>query len=155
RTLQVVSPGPEGLKDSKQLLIVGVIVEFQCRQCSGVKGDRAKLVVFTGNGQYAGDGIVRGIGFHCELSTGNEVSKDRSGGESFFEHIEGQSALLGEVPGYVFSCEVGQGDDDVQVVVDEASEGLDVLDLPGLGPVADGFDLFTGHGEAGQRKAVA
>ncbi|KIO00548.1 hypothetical protein M404DRAFT_152606, partial [Pisolithus tinctorius Marx 270] len=26
-------------------------------------------------------------------------------------------------------------------------EGLDVLDLLGLRPVTDGFDLFTGHGE--------
>ncbi|KIN95466.1 hypothetical protein M404DRAFT_165679, partial [Pisolithus tinctorius Marx 270] len=153
--LQVVSPGLEGFKDSKQLLIVGVIVEFWHRQCLGVQGDWAKLVVFTSNGQYASDGIFRGISFHCELSAGNEVSKHRSSGESFFELIEGQPALLREVPGYVFSHKAGQGDNDVQVVVDEALEGLNVLDLLGFRPVADGFDLFARHGEAGRQKTVA
>ncbi|KIO15016.1 hypothetical protein M404DRAFT_120097, partial [Pisolithus tinctorius Marx 270] len=93
------------------------------------------------------------------------VSKDRSSGESFFELIEGQLALLGEVPGYVFSCKVGQGDDDwnndVGVVINELSveicktkERLDVSHLLQLRPVVDCLNLLSGHGETGGGKNI-
>jgi hypothetical protein len=78
--------------------------------------------------------------------------ENRSGRESIFEEVEGVTGLFGEVKGDAFVHEAGKWNDDVGIVVDEstvevgeAEEGLDVFDLPWLGPVTDGLDLVGSH----------
>jgi len=77
------------------------------------------FIIFVNNGEDCNESIVQGISFHDELSIGNSMSEDRSGGECFLERIE--SILTGEVefPRNVLPGEACQWNDNVQVVEDE------------------------------------
>ena len=104
---KIVVPGPKSLVDSKELLVIGVIVEFQSRQSPGIVGDRPNLLVRTMNGENASDGIVRGICLYNDQSVWNPMGEDRSGGEGIFEVLEGGATGVTEVPGNTFVGEVG------------------------------------------------
>ena len=56
--------------DSKELLVIGVIVELQSRQILGIVGDRPDLLIRTTDGENASNGIVGGVW--------NPMSKDVS-----------------------------------------------------------------------------
>ena len=56
---KIVAPGPKSLVDSKELLVIGVIVELRSGQSLGIVGDRPNLLVRTANGENARNGIVR------------------------------------------------------------------------------------------------
>jgi len=77
------------------------------------------FIIFVNNGEDCSESIVQGISFHNELSIGNPMSKDRSGGKCFLERVE--SIYTGEVklPRNVLPGEVYQWNDNVQVVEDE------------------------------------
>ena len=64
RAFEVVVPVPECFKDSKQFLIVGVIVQLQSGQSPGVVGDRTNLSISASDRQDTSDSVVRGISFH-------------------------------------------------------------------------------------------
>ena len=61
-----MSPSLEGFKDSEELLIVSVIVEFQ--RCEGLRvvGNQMYISIDV-NGQDCAQGIVQGISFHNNL----------------------------------------------------------------------------------------
>ena len=44
--------------------------------------------------------------------------------------------------------------DEMPIEVHEAEEGLDVLNLMGLGPILDGFNFLQGHGQSGRREDI-
>ena len=77
------------------------------------------FIIFVNNGEDCSKSIVRGIGFHNELSIRNPMSKDRSRGKCFLERVE--SILTGGVklPRNVLPGEAYQWNDNVQVVEDE------------------------------------
>jgi len=107
QTFQIVSPNLEGFKDSKQFLVMCVIIQLRRSKSAGVKGNWMNFIIFVNNGEDCSESIVQDISFHNELSIGNPISKDRSRGECFFERVESisteQVKLLGNVlPGYVY-----------------------------------------------------
>ena len=77
------------------------------------------FIIFVNNGEDCSKSIVRGIGFHNELSIRNPMSKNRSGGKCFLERVE--SILTGgiELPRNVLPDEACQWNDNVQIVEDE------------------------------------
>ena len=77
------------------------------------------FIIFVNNGEDCSESIVRGIGFHNELSIGNPMSEDRSGGKCFLERVE--SILTGgiKLPRNFLPGEACQWNDNVRVVEDE------------------------------------
>ena len=77
------------------------------------------FIIFVNNGEDCSKSIVQGIGFHNELSIGNLMSKNRSGGKCFLERVE--SILIGgvELPRNVLPGEACQWNDNVRVVEDK------------------------------------
>ncbi|KIO04278.1 hypothetical protein M404DRAFT_143698, partial [Pisolithus tinctorius Marx 270] len=64
-------------------------------------------------------------------------------GEGLLEFIERLVALLRKVPGSTFVYHYVQiVKNELAIEIGEAQEGLNVLYLPGLRPVADSFDLL-------------
>ena len=152
--LEVMVPVPECFEDSKQLLIVGVIVQLRGSQSPGVVCDRTNLSIGASDRQDTSDSIVRGISFHNDRGIWNEVSEYGHSGEGVLESVEGTSTVLGEVPRSIFPGEPGERDHNVQVVeykpaveVGKAQERLDVLHLLRFRPVRDGLDLVQRHSQ--------
>ena len=119
RTFQIVLPNLESFKDGKQFLVMCVIVQLRRSESTRVKGNWMNFIIFVNNRENCSESIVRGIGFHNELSIGNPMSKDRSGGKCFLERVE--SILTGGVklPRNVLPDEACQWNDNVRVVEDE------------------------------------
>ena len=68
RAIKIVLPEPKSLVDSKELLVMSVIVELQSRQSPGIVGDRPDLLIRTMNGEYASNVIVGSICFYDDQS---------------------------------------------------------------------------------------
>jgi len=94
-TFQIVPPNLESFEDGKQFLVMCVVVQLHCSESARVKGNWVNFIIFVNNGEDCSESIVQGIGFHNELSIGNPMSKDRSGGKCFLERVE--SILTGGV----------------------------------------------------------
>ena len=155
RAFKIVVPGPKSLIDSKELLVMGVIVELWSRQSPGIVGDRPDLLIRTTNGENASDGIVGGICLHDDQSIWDLMGEDRSRGESVFEVLEGGAIGVTEVSRNTFAGETGQRSDNTRVVIYGApvkicgaGEGLHILDLPRLEPVLYGLHLLQRHGKS-------
>ena len=104
RAFKIVVPGPKSLVDSKELLVMGVIVELWSGQSPGIVGDRPNLLIRTTNGENASDGIVGGVCLYNNQSVQNPMGEDRSGGEGIFEVLEGGVTGVTEVPGNMYLC---------------------------------------------------
>ena len=102
RTLQVVSPGFDGLKDSKELLVMHVVVQFGCSQGVRVEGNWPNLAIGTGDRQDTGDCIVQSVSFDDNWGTRVIVSKDGSCCEGLLQLIKRTSTVLREVPRGIF-----------------------------------------------------
>ena len=89
RAFKIVVPGPKSLVDSKELLVMGVVVELWSGQSLGIVGNRPNVLIRTMNRENASDGIVRGICLYDDWSIQNSMGEDRSGGEGVFEVLEG------------------------------------------------------------------
>ena len=61
RAFKIMAPGPKGLVDSEEFLVMSVIVELQSGESLGIVGDRSNLLIRTTNGENASNGIVRSI----------------------------------------------------------------------------------------------
>ena len=85
RAFKIVVPGPTSLINSKELLVMGVIVELWSRQSPRIKDDRPDLLVKTTNGDNASDDIAGGVCLHDDQSVWNPMSEDRSGGEGILD----------------------------------------------------------------------
>jgi len=88
QTFQIVLPNLESFKDGKQFLVMCVVVQLCCSESARVKGNWVNFIIFVNNGEDCSKSIVRGISFHNELSIGNPMSEDRSGGKCFLERVE-------------------------------------------------------------------
>ena len=88
RTFQIVPPNLESFKDGKQFLVMCVIVQLCHSKSVRVKGNWMNFIIFVNNREDFSESIVRDISFHDELSIGNLISKNRSGGKCFLERVE-------------------------------------------------------------------
>ena len=116
---QIVSPNLESFKDGKQFLIMCIVVQLHHSKSVRVKDNWMNFIIFVNNREDCRESIVWSICFHNELSIGNLMSEDRSGGKYFLERVE--SILTGEVKTLqnVLLSEVCQWNDNVQVVEDK------------------------------------
>ena len=78
RAFKIMVPGPKSLVDSKELLVMSVIVELQSRQSLKIVDNRPNLLIRTMNRENASNGIVRGICLHNNWSIWNPMGEDRS-----------------------------------------------------------------------------
>ena len=92
---QIVSPNLESFKDGKQFLIMCIVVQLHHSKSVRVKDNWMNFIIFVNNREDCSESIVWSICFHNELSIGNLMSEDRSGGKYFLERVE--SILTGEV----------------------------------------------------------
>jgi len=88
QTFQIVLPDLESFKDGKQFLVMCVVVQLRRSESARVKGNWVNFIIFINNREDCSKSIVRGIGFHNELSIGNPMSEDRSRGKCFLERVE-------------------------------------------------------------------
>ena len=84
------------------------------------------------------------------------MSENGSGDEGVLEFAKGGATGVAKIPGGTFTGEPSQRSDNVGVVVYEptievskSQEGLNVLNLPRLGPVLYGLHLDRRHSQAG------
>ena len=105
-TFQIVSPNLESFEDSKQFLVMCVVIQFCCSKSVGVKSNQMNFIIFVNNGKDCIESIVQSISFYDELSIGNPISENRCGDKCFLERVESISTggvellrdvLLGEV----------------------------------------------------------
>jgi len=87
-TFQVVLPNFESFKDSKQFLIMHVVVQLHCGESVEVKGHWMNFILFVNNGKDCSKSIVQSISFHNELSIRNTMSEDGGGCECLLKGIE-------------------------------------------------------------------
>ena len=99
-------PNLESFKDGKQFLVIYIIVQLCCSKSARVKSNWVNFIIFVNNGEDCSKSIVQSISFHNELSIGNPISEDRSGGEYFLERVKSiitggvklpRNVLLGEM----------------------------------------------------------
>ena len=156
KAFKIVAPGPKSLMDSKELLVMDVIIEFWSGQSPGIVDDRPNLLVRTMNGENASDGIVGGICLNNDGSVWNPMDEDRSRGEDVFEVLEDRVTGVTEVPGNTFAGEASQQSDNTGIIIYEspveickAEEGLHILDLLRLRPVLYGLHFLWRHSKSG------
>ena len=58
-----MSPGFESLENSKELLVMRVVVQLGRSECARIEGDRPNLAIRTGDGQDTGNRIVQSVSF--------------------------------------------------------------------------------------------
>ena len=114
-----MSPNLKSFKNSKQFLVMCVVVQLCCSKSARVKGNWMNFIIFVNNREDYSKSIVQGISFHNELSIRNSMSKDRYRSECFFERVESILIEGIELPRNVLPGEVCQWNDNVQVVEDE------------------------------------
>ena len=134
---------------------MGVIVQLQSGEGPRKIEDRPDLIVRTTEREYAGNGIIRGVGFYDHRKVWRQMSENGSGGEGVLEFAKGGATGVAEIPGGTFTGEPSQRSNNVGVVVYEltievskSQEGLNVLNLPRLGPVMYGLHLGRRHSQA-------
>ena len=112
-------PNFKSFKNGKQFLVMCVILQLHCSKSVGVKGDWMDFIFFIYNGKNYGKNIVQSISFHNELSIGNPMSENGSGGKCFLESVESITTGGVRLPENVLPGEACQWNNNVQVVEDE------------------------------------
>jgi len=87
-TFQVVSPNLKSFKNSKQFLVMCVVIQLCYDKSMGVKSNWINFIFFVKNQKNCSKSIVQSISFYDELSIKNPMSEDGSKSECLFERIE-------------------------------------------------------------------
>ena len=119
--LQIVSLNAECLVYCEKFLVVHVVVEFRGSEDAGVKSDRVKLGVGGENGEDCPKGVVGGVGFNDDLGVRQPMGKNRSASERLLESIKCFPTLFGKVPRNTLPSESGERDNNVRVLLNEAT----------------------------------
>ena len=122
-TFEVVLPNTEGLKDSKEFLVMSVIIELRCRKGSGVEGHRVDLTRVGLNGEDRTKGIVRGISLNNNGFVGDPMSEDWGRGEGGLKGLERLSSGIGEIPRDALAGEPSKRNINVGIVQDGRRNG--------------------------------
>ena len=94
-------PNLEGFKNSKQFLVIYVIVQLYYSKSVEVKSNWMNFIFFVNNRKDYSKSIVQSISFHDELNIRNPMSKDGSRNECLLERVKSittkEVKLLGNV----------------------------------------------------------
>ena len=107
-TLKAVTPALEHIIYCCEFLVMNIVVGLHVFECLGVERDWVKVAVQSMDGQDCSKGVVRGISFYHDGGVWDPVCKYWSRGESFLQFVEGFSAVVRPVPGYVLPGESGE-----------------------------------------------
>ena len=118
---EVVPPNAEGLKDSKEFLVVSVIIELRCCKGMGVEGHRLDLTGVSLNGEDCTKGIVQGVGLNNNGFVRNPMSEDWGRGEGGLKGLERLLSGIGEIPRDALVGELSKRNNNVGIVQDETS----------------------------------
>ncbi|KAG5717163.1 hypothetical protein E4T56_gene10095 [Termitomyces sp. T112] len=148
-SFKVGSPLPEDFNNGEELLVIDIVVELHGDHQTDAKGNRAKVLSARVHlGEYANDGVVRGVAFEYYWQGGIKMVEDWGGGKGFSEEGEDALAPAIQLLGSVLPDESIEGFCDSGVVVNEHAieiskpqKGLYLLDVLGWGLVEDGLDL--------------
>jgi hypothetical protein len=139
-----------------------IVIQLGGVECSGVERNGMYFGVSGDDRKDGSDSIVGGISLNDELSVGDPMGKDGSGGERFLQSFKGLSTVLRKVPRNAFTGEACKRNNDGGVMMNETTievckteEGLDVLDRARFGPVANDFNLVDIHLETFRRKNIS
>ena len=77
------------------------------------------FIFFINNRKDCSKSIVQSISFHYELSIGNSISENRSGGKYLLERVESITTGGVKLPRNVLLGKACQWNDDIQIVEDE------------------------------------
>ena len=120
-----------------------------------MKSDRVNRAVGEDMGEDRRDRVVGSVGLDDPRKRRVEMVKDGRGSESLLESLESTHAVWGEIPRSGLLGQSSERDRDLRVIVDkstieigEAEEGLDVSNIPRLGPREDRLDLLGVHADA-------
>ena len=108
QTFWVVSPNFKEFKNSKQFLIIYVIVQLHHGKSARVKGNWMDFIFFINNRKNYSESIVQSISFYNELSIGNSMSENRNRGEYLLERVESITTEKVKIPGNVLLDEACQ-----------------------------------------------
>ena len=87
-TFQIVLPNLESFKDSKQFLVMCIIVQLCRSESARVKSNWMNFIIFINNRKDCSKSIVQGISFHNELSIGNPMSEDKYRDKCFLKRVK-------------------------------------------------------------------
>ena len=87
-TFQVVSPNLKSFKDSKQFLIICVVIQLCYGESVEVKGNWMNFIFFVNNEKNCNENIVQSISFYNKLSIRNLINENESGGKYLLERVE-------------------------------------------------------------------
>ena len=116
---QVISPNLESFKNSKQFLIMCIIVQLHYGESSEVKDHWMNFIFFVNNEKDCSKSIVQSINFYDKLNIRNPVSKNGSRDGYLLERVENITAGGIELPRNVLLDKVCQWNNNVWVVEDE------------------------------------
>ena len=119
RTFQIMLPNLEGFKNSKQFLVMYIVIQLHCSESMRVKSNWMNFIIFVNNEEDCSKSIVWGISFYDELSIRNPMSEDRYRGKCFLERVESISIGGVKLPRNILLGEACQWNDNVWVVKDE------------------------------------
>ena len=88
QTFQIVSPNLESFEDSKQFLVMCIVIQLYCSESIRVKSNQMNFIIFINNGENCNKSIIQSIGFHNKLNIRNLISEYRCGGKCFLERVE-------------------------------------------------------------------
>ena len=133
---------------------MGVVVQFSSTDRPRVERDRMDFTGVELEEKDSCNSVIGCVGFDNDLFSWLPMSKNRCFSEAFVKIIKRFITGLGPFPFDVLACEARKQNNDIGVVVNEASveitkakEGLDVLDLPRYRPFQNRFDLILRHFE--------
>ena len=98
RTFKEVSPDTESFKDCEQFFVMGVIIEIWGTEGVGMESHGVDFTGISLDGKDGTQSIIGGIGFYDDRFIRDPVGKDRCGGESRFQGLEGFPGGIGKVP---------------------------------------------------------
>ena len=75
-TFEVVLPDMEGLKDSKEFLVMSIVVEFRSTEGAGMESHRVDFSGVGFNQQDGSESVVRGISLNNDRSVQNPMGQD-------------------------------------------------------------------------------
>jgi len=81
-------PNLKSFKDSKQFLVIYVVVQLCYGESMGVKDYQINFIFFINNRKDCSKSIVQSNNFHNKLNIENLMSKDGNGDKCLFKKIE-------------------------------------------------------------------
>ena len=112
-------PNLESFKNSKQFLVMYIIIQLCYSKGVGVKSNWMNFIFFISNRKDYSKSIVWSISFHNELSIRNSVSENGSRDECFLERVESIMTEGVELPRDILSGKACQWNNNVWIVEDK------------------------------------